>query len=126
MSKAKWIIAGTVTYISAVGAGYMYSSYNKAKAEQAGKANVPIQLVDSDRKNIYSKHAPKYDQEIGTDEMFMGMNLLRWYYIGQAKGKVTLYIIMDSYSPSTKSGSLGARDWMWNWTKLRILFEERC
>lgn len=83
------IVGGGLTYITAVGVGYVYSRYNGDQKLGCSHVHLP----DDERKAIYAKNAVKYDTQIGTDEILMGLNLLRWWNISRAKGHILEVIL---------------------------------
>lgn len=105
-------MGGVLTYVGAVGAGLLYSNTSDAKAQKI--EHVDVHLDDHERLHTYAKLAPKYDSgnicldvisflyflplltrfaffsrlDIGMDEFFMGINLLRRFHMKKAKGDV--------------------------------------
>lgn len=71
-----------MTYVTAVAIGYTYSS------SSSSTSSGHVHIDDKTRHQTYAKNASSYDNEIGTDEFFMGLNLLRWWHLRQAKGNL--------------------------------------
>jgi methyltransferase OMS1 len=94
-SKGTMVVGAIATYAAAVFVGYQYARRGKAQnlLNVDNETGTPIDpknivLQDSQRLASFNKHATTYDNEIGWDEFFMGLNFLRWWHLNQAKGKV--------------------------------------
>ena len=87
INKTHFIIGGGLTYVAAVGVGYLYANSSKDNANDTS-INTDIKLSDDLRNQTYSSLASKYDSAIGTDEVFMGLTLIRWWVIRKAVGDI--------------------------------------
>jgi hypothetical protein len=86
MGRISYTVGGaataTITFIGSLSLGYVVSR----KCNPDGvSTDVPSAAA---RVEIYDGLASKYDSQIGSDELVMGMWLLRRWLAGQAKGNV--------------------------------------
>ncbi|CAO0802221.1 unnamed protein product [Mucor circinelloides] len=84
------LIGGSLLYVTAT---YVSMLVFKSKSDTndivAGKTEKPsVTPATFDTSNVWKSVAKKYDQEIGWDEVVMGVGLLRRWLIGKAKGDV--------------------------------------
>jgi len=93
--SVKSLTLGIGSYLGILGGGYYWAlsqreaAAKKALAEKAeDAAGKPKRFSETDRLAIFGEGASKYDKEIGTDEIVMGLNLLRWWLLRQARGKI--------------------------------------
>jgi len=90
-SKFLLAVGGLSTYAAATFVGYNYIQSQKPSPCNGGAdSDNPrnIKIDDSKRIASFNKHAKSYDDEIGRDEFFMGMNLLRRWHLRKARGKL--------------------------------------
>lgn len=81
------LIGGSLLYVTAT---YVSMLVFKSKSDTndivAGKTEKPsVTPATYDTSNVWKSVAKKYDQEIGWDEVVMGVGLLRRWLIGKAK-----------------------------------------
>ncbi|OBZ87485.1 Methyltransferase OMS1, mitochondrial [Choanephora cucurbitarum] len=85
------LMGGAVLYVSAAYVSMLvFKSKNDTNDMVSGKGAQDPSLTPSsfDTANIWQSVAKKYDQEIGWDEIVMGVGLLRRWLIGKAQGDV--------------------------------------
>ena len=87
-SRAKLIVGGTVTYVTAVVCSYTYLKARPsapAPKEGCGCCSAPF----SERSTAqFNEIAMLYDEKINMDEFVMGVKVLRRYLAGKARGQV--------------------------------------
>lgn len=81
------LIGGTLLYVTATYVSMLvFKSKNDTNDIVAGKTEKPsVTPATFDTANVWESVAKKYDQEIGWDEVVMGVGLLRRWLIGKAK-----------------------------------------
>jgi hypothetical protein len=83
------LIGGSLLYVTATYVSMLvFKSKNDTDDIIAGKTETPTVTPKSfDTSGVWETVAKKYDQEIGWDEIIMGVGLLRRFLIGKAKVK---------------------------------------
>lgn len=81
------LIGGSLLYVTATYVSMLvFKSKNDTNDIVAGKTEKPsVTPATFDTSNVWESVAKKYDQEIGWDEVVMGVGLLRRWLIGKAK-----------------------------------------
>ena len=80
------IVGGGFTYLISVGAGYLYA--NSVERNDTVSLSYDLKLSDQERHKTYSSLAPRYDSDIGLDEILMGLTLIRWWHLSKSDGDV--------------------------------------
>lgn len=93
--SVKNLTIGVTSYLGVIAGGYWWAL---AKREESAKEELgklaedaqgrPKAFSEEERLSVFGKGAGSYDKEIGTDETVMGLNLLRWWLLGKARGAV--------------------------------------
>lgn len=93
--SVKSLTIGATSYIGLLAGGYWWalSKREEAAKEELGRLaedaqGLPKTFSEAERLSVFGKGAGAYDKEIGTDETVMGLNLLRWWLLGKARGAV--------------------------------------
>jgi hypothetical protein len=81
------LVGGGFTYLMAAGAGYLYANSLEPKNKEE-ELRGEIKLSDEARNQTYSAIASRYDADIGLDETFMGLTLIRWWHLRKAEGNI--------------------------------------
>ena len=93
--SAKALFLGGGAYIGAAMTAFQYYTVGQAKDHHdqdrlcdAGVSGISGEISEKQRRDAFDKGALKYDEEIGTDELVMGLPLLRRYLCWSARGRV--------------------------------------
>eukprot|EP00048_Salpingoeca_helianthica_P025165 m.38197 g.38197 ORF g.38197 m.38197 type:complete len:325 (+) comp9941_c0_seq2:14-988(+) len=84
MSKKHMLLAGSALYMAAAGAGYVYFSRNKEPFSSNSAGVGAPQNTDK----TWAELAKTYDERVGTDELLIGMTMLRRLLCRHAHGDV--------------------------------------
>lgn len=82
------VVLGAGTYAGMTTATYYYFKKDGQNVSTASSIAPPSEITEQVRSAAVSQVATCYDNEIGWDERFMGLNLLRWWMVRKAKGDV--------------------------------------
>ena len=77
------IVKGALVYFAGTSAAYIYLRKQQEKSQISD-----IVWDDAKSQSTFNTVASKYDREIGWDETFMGLLLLRRFLVGKAEGHV--------------------------------------
>ena len=93
--SVKNLTIGVGSYLGVIAGGYWWalSEREDAKKKELGKLAEDVQgrpkaFSEAERLSVFGQGAGAYDKEIGTDETVMGLNILRWWLLGKARGAV--------------------------------------
>eukprot|EP00937_MAST-01D_sp_MAST-1D-sp2_P004356 g4356.t1 len=91
--SVKTLVLGGTAYCGGVGAFMVYYKKELGRVKQGGAETVAGGacacgcVSESERMQAFDNNATSYDDDIGTDETFMGLGLLRQWMIRKATGR---------------------------------------
>ena len=87
LRNAKWFIGGGLVYSSVAFGTYIYVKKTK-KEDDVNKDVAKTSITAKERLQLYETQANDYDKAVSTDELFMGVPLLRRFLMRHAAGRV--------------------------------------